>query len=120
MSERRIVWFVVLCSVAPLASITLSSNMARADDCLVAPGPLAPGRHWYYHTDIATQKKCWHLGAASQVSNGPASETGSQQTLETLMAVSSAPPAGAKNGLSEKDAQTLYVQFLEWKRRTGQ
>jgi hypothetical protein len=119
MSKRRIVSFVLLCSVAPLVSITLLPNMARADDCLVAPGALTPGSHWYYHTDIATQKKCWHLGAASQVSNAPASEMGPQQTLEALLAASSDAPARAKNEPSQTDAQTLYVQFLEWKRRAG-
>lgn len=115
MLERPIILFMLLCSAASLAALSVSSNIARADDCLVAPGPTSPGGHWYYRTERATQKKCWHLGDASQVSN-EASETVSQ----TLMAASSEPPAGTKNGLSEKDVQTLYAQFLEWKRRTGQ
>jgi hypothetical protein len=122
MSARRTISIVLACSVASGVSITLSTNMARAGDCLVAPGAAAPGRHWYYLTDRATQKKCWHLSTASQVSKTPASGIASQtpQTFQTLMAGLPEPAARARNGFSEKDVQILYAQFLEWKRRTGQ
>jgi hypothetical protein len=120
MSGRRIVSIMLVYSVAWGVSITPSTNMARADDCLVAPGSATPGRHWFYLTDRATQNKCWHLSGASEVSKKPASEMASQ-TFQTLIAASSAfTMAAAKNGMSEKDIQTLYAQFLEWKRRTGQ
>ena len=66
MSGRRIVSIMLVCSVASGVSITLSTTIARADDCLVAPGVTTPGRHWSYLTDRATQKKCWHLSGASQ------------------------------------------------------
>jgi hypothetical protein len=120
MSGRRIVSIMLVYSVAWGVSITPSTNMARADDCLVAPSSATPGRHWFYLTDRATQNKCWHLSGASEVSKKPASEMASQ-TFQTLIAASSAfTMAAAKNGMSEKDIQTLYAQFLEWKRRTGQ
>ena len=128
MSVRQIVSIMLVCSVASGVSITLSTNMARAGDCLVAPGSATPGRHWYYLTDRATQKKCWHLSGASQVSRksdaGQVSETpaseAAPQTFQTLMAGLPEPAAKTRNGFSEKDVQTLYAQFLEWKRRTGQ
>jgi hypothetical protein len=119
MSGRRIVSIMLVCSVASGVSITLSTNMARADDCLVAPGSATPGRHWFYLTDRATQNKCWHLSGASQVSKKPTSEMASQ-TFETLTAGLPEAAARAGNGFSEEDVQTLYAQFLEWKRRTGQ
>jgi hypothetical protein len=119
MSGRRIVSIMLVCSVASGVSITLSTNMASADDCLVEPGSAIPGRHWSYLTDRATQKKCWHLSGASQVSKKPASAMASQ-TFETLTAGLPETAARAGNGFSEEDVQTLYVQFLEWKRRTGQ
>ena len=119
MSGRRIISIMLVCSVASGVSITLSTNVARADDCLVAPGPTSPGGHWSYLTDRATQKKCWHLSSPSEVSKKPASMA--SQTFETLTAgLPEAPAARAGNGYSEEDAQTLYAQFLEWKRRTGQ
>ena len=118
MSKRQIVSIVQLCFLASLVSITLSANMARGGDCLAAPGLATPGGHWYFRTERTTQKKCWHLSDARQVSNGPTSET-TPPTLETLMAASSQTAARAKNGATEKDVQTLYAQFLEWKRRTG-
>lgn len=38
---------------------------AGAKDCLTAPKYAAPkGSHWYYHTDRAHERKCWHLGTA--------------------------------------------------------
>jgi hypothetical protein len=119
MSGRPIVSIMLVCSVASGASITLSANVARADDCLIAPGSATPGRHWSYLTDRATQKKCWHLSDAGQVSKTPASEMASQ-TFQTLTAGLPEPAARAGNGFSEEEVQTLYAQFLEWKRRTGQ
>jgi hypothetical protein len=89
MSGRRIVSIMLVYSVAWGVSITPSTNMARADDCLVAPGSATPGRHWFYLTDRATQNKCWHLSGASEVSKKPASEMASQ-TFQTLIAASSA------------------------------
>jgi hypothetical protein len=118
MSAGRISSIVLICSVASCGSITLLAKIAHAGDCLVAPGPAIPGSHWYYRTERATQKKCWHLGDAGQVSNAAASQIASQ-TLETLMTSLSEPVATAKNGLSQEEVQTLYSQFLEWKRRTG-
>ena len=119
MSERQICSIVQLCLFASLVCITLSATMARAVECLAAPGLATPGGHWYFRTERTTQKKCWHLSDAWQVSNGPTSET-TRPTLETLMAASSQTAARAKNGATEKDVRTLYTQFLEWKRRTGQ
>jgi hypothetical protein len=119
MSKRQIVSIVQLCSLASLVSITLSAKMARGDDCLAGPGLATPGSHWYFRTERTTQKRCWHLSDARQAPNGPASEK-TPPTLETLMAASSEPAATAKNGATEKDVRTLYTQFLEWKRRTGQ
>ena len=95
------------------------ANTARANDCLAAPSSATPGRHWYYRTERGTQKKCWHLSEASKVSNEAALEIASQ-TLQRLMAPSSNPVATFKNGTSQEDAEKLYAQFLEWKRRTGQ
>ncbi len=38
-----------------------TNNAVREDDCLAAPNSRAPeGSHWYYHTDRAKQRKCWH------------------------------------------------------------
>lgn len=65
---------------APIGSITLvvtllvggvgiavPTNIARADDCITAPNSPAPkGKHWYYRTDRAKQRKCWYLRAPDQ------------------------------------------------------
>ena len=44
--------------------IILGSNRAAlaADDCLAGPNRSpAPGGHWYYHRDRASDRKCWYL-----------------------------------------------------------
>jgi chitosanase len=47
--------------------IAVPSNTARADDCLTAPNSPAPaGSYWYYRTDRATQRKCWHVRATDR------------------------------------------------------
>jgi hypothetical protein len=46
------------------AAIMLGANCAAlaADDCLAAPNRSpAPGGHWYYHPDRASDRKCWYL-----------------------------------------------------------
>ena len=40
-------------------------TVTRADDCLTAPNSAAPaGSHWYYHMDLAKQRKCWYVRVA--------------------------------------------------------
>src|SRR6266566_3548203 len=42
-------------------------TVSRADDCLTAPNSAAPaGSHWYYHMDLAKQRKCWYVRVADQ------------------------------------------------------
>jgi hypothetical protein len=46
------------------AAIMLGANCAAfaADGCLAAPNRApAPGGHWYYHFDRASDRKCWYL-----------------------------------------------------------
>jgi hypothetical protein len=59
-------------SIAVVAALFMSGlclsvpDSARAEDCLTAPDSSAPqGSHWYYHTDRASQRKCWHFRAPS-------------------------------------------------------
>src|SRR5215475_5459186 len=46
-----------------LAGLTASASDARAaEDCIAKPTTQAPqGSHWYYHTDQASNQKCWFL-----------------------------------------------------------
>lgn len=83
----------------------LGPRTAYADDCLAQPNSSAPaGNHWYYHTDRATQRKCWYLRALDQPAQQPAAQTTSQPPptnpipLETSAASGGAPtsaPPGA-------------------------
>ena len=71
------------------AGIGVPANMARAADCLGAPTSGPPeGSHWYYRTDRATGRKCWHLGGLSP----PPQDTAAQ---EDESAATGAAPAGA-------------------------
>jgi hypothetical protein len=63
--------------VATLLAWGVGPGTARADDCLTQPNSSAPaGARWYYHTDRATQRKCWYLRGPDQ----PAAQTTSQAT----------------------------------------
>jgi hypothetical protein len=52
--------------------------------------------------------KCWYLGAAD----------GRGQEVTAQTAPSRAMTAATKGSISEKDTDLLYIQFLEWQRRT--
>ena len=49
------------------AGVGMPANIARADDCLLAPNsPTPQGSHWYYRMDWPRQRKCWYLRAPDQ------------------------------------------------------
>ena len=65
--------------------------VAAAETCLAAPSGKAPaGSHWHYHTDPATQGKCWHLTTDAGAAQKPAT----QETTETGTAATATPAAG--------------------------
>jgi hypothetical protein len=67
--------------VAMLFAWGVGPGAARAYDCLTQPNSSAPaGSRWYYHTDRATQRKCWYLRAPNQPAQQPAAQTTSQAT----------------------------------------
>ncbi len=58
-----------------VAVIVLGANRTAvaADDCLAGPDhPPAPGGHWYYHLDHASDRKCWYL--VEPAARAPAAE----------------------------------------------
>src|ERR1700746_1582551 len=55
-----------------LATVLMLDTSARADNCLLAPGRVtAPGVHWVYQTDPATNRRCWYL-----IATDPAAQAG--------------------------------------------
>lgn len=58
---------LMLAAAASLPAALSSSAVQAAENCLSAPKGAAPeGRHWYYRTDRAAQRKCWYLGSAER------------------------------------------------------
>jgi hypothetical protein len=91
-------------AVAVVGTILLSgifvgprANTAHADNCLTAPNSSAPtGSRWYYHTDRATQRKCWYLRTLDQPAQHPVAQTTSKAT--STNPVSLEKPATASGG----------------------
>jgi hypothetical protein len=53
---------LVLLTIISGVTTAAHLDLARADDCLMAPNSPAPkGSHWYYHLNRATQQKCWYV-----------------------------------------------------------
>jgi hypothetical protein len=85
MSQPRI--FGPVFSAAVLAALTLAAGPGRAaaEDCLAGPNGSAPqGRHWHYHLDRATHRKCWHVSSdgakAGQSAGRPAAQSVTRAT----------------------------------------
>ena len=55
--------FLVAAMLAGVAFMATSASAApAADECLAKPkGPAPAGKHWYYQTNRAVQRKCWYL-----------------------------------------------------------
>jgi hypothetical protein len=89
MSECVISCVKVVSAGLIATAVMLGTNRATlADDCLAGPDrPSAPGGHWYYHLDRATDRKCWYLveparaPAAEAAEPQPASEPPPQPTF---------------------------------------
>ncbi len=55
-----------------VATVLMLDTSARADNCRLAPGRVtAPGVHWVYQTDPATNRRCWYL-----IATDPAAQAG--------------------------------------------
>ncbi|HEY6257218.1 MAG TPA: hypothetical protein VIY51_15650 [Xanthobacteraceae bacterium] len=61
-----------------------ATDAARTDNCLTEPtGAAAPGTRWFYHSDRATNRKCWYLveaGPRAPAEAPPPSPEGAQQS----------------------------------------
>ncbi len=100
-------WAPALCA-GLLASIIVPFAGARADDCLTTEPTraAAPGSHWVYHMDRATNRKCWFLvqtgalpPAAPPAGQPPAPDPASPAfgSLFSWWTAGSNPPAAAPN-----------------------
>ncbi len=91
-----------------LTSIAAASPAASAaDDCLEAPGSTAPqGRHWRYHLDRQTQRKCWYLGVAAPAmpASHAAAAPAQPRTTANAARPSAPPPAPIRPPSSEQPA----------------
>lgn len=115
-----------------LLDASVAAIRAQATDCLIAPdSPASKNSHWYFRTDRAQQRKCWHLGASIQpVEQGSVQiERGSSlgKPIHSERAKSSYSLASFKEfikrrkgaDLSNEDVEGLYAAFLEWNHRTN-
>jgi len=86
----------------------------RANDCLTAPNASSPrGQHWYYHTDLPNNRKCWYLHAPLMHRAAKASESHAVSTIaDTPVSGSradSAPRLAHSRILSVKPKPTPFV-----------
>ena len=98
--------------------VSVPAKIAFALDCLTAPNSASPpNSHWYYRTDRAQDRKCWHL----QTDSGPA-EQGAVQAVREAPAKPSQSVAGGPGfkesvtqhagvKLSDQDVEKLYAEF---------
>jgi len=61
--SRWVVSSVVLVFAFAGVLVTAGASRAGTDECIPKPNAATPqGSHWYYRTDRASQRQCWHLG----------------------------------------------------------
>ena len=96
---------------------------AAAADCLSEPNSAAPeNSHWYYRTDRTTQRKCWYLRAANEPPQQDSVKTAQAAPAANAYSYASFKSFIAQRGkaeLSDADIKSLYAQFLEWRRHSG-
>lgn len=118
--------FVVMLLLCGL-SVGASAEPSRAAQCLAAPsGPAPQGNRWYYHTDRATQRKCWALKVTGappqQVAAQAVNEAPPPRPVRPVPALDRRSFASFKEfmaqrrgaNLSDQDLEKLYAEFLQW------
>ena len=84
---------------------THAQETRAQDNCLAAPSGKAPqGSHWRYHTDAATQTKCWYL----RTNADPAQKSATPDKPEPAVAATApaaATPKGAPDQTTGPEAQ---------------
>lgn len=87
------------CAILLIAAASMGADAAYAqaqDSCLKAPNARAPvGSHWYFHTDPATQSKCWSLKPTGQAPNQAAQPVPGQTAQPAPVQARPAPAAPA-------------------------
>lgn len=78
------------------------STSAGADACQASPKGAAPqGKHWYYHLERSSGRKCWYLGEAglktTAAKSKPASTPTARQDVENARAEAPPQPATAQS-----------------------
>jgi hypothetical protein len=85
-----------------------AKNVLAAGDCITEPNQIPPkGSRWQYHSDRATNRKCWHIAVVTP-------------SHTRYMPVRSAPELTVrrdKHQLSESEQAALFSEFLRWKER---
>jgi hypothetical protein len=73
------------CLVAGTSFVTIHlGDAGAADECLAAPKQAsAPGQHWYYRIDRATQRHCWYLGDAGKAASRTAKAASAHRSTLT-------------------------------------
>jgi hypothetical protein len=87
--------YVAVVAAGLLAAATpfsISSAFAT-DDCLAQPDrQTAPGEHWYYRSDPANNRKCWHVGeSATKLQEAPVTPTSNPALVQVQNAASTPP-----------------------------
>jgi hypothetical protein len=98
---------VAIIFLGTLGALGFSANISGAAvECITEPKYDPPeGRHWYYHIDRATDRKCWYLMALAP-ETPPATAALSQRASAR---------SPLSQTLSESDQAALYLEFLRWK-----
>src|SRR5689334_14608465 len=64
VASLRVSMLALATCACAIAMSSWSTQAAAAATCATAPKPAAPeGSHWRYHTDRATNRKCWYLAS---------------------------------------------------------
>jgi hypothetical protein len=95
MANRIILLVSMVLATAALAATSASAAPA-ADECLAQPkGPPPAGKHWYYRTNRAVQRKCWYLGDEGEtiVAAPPSKQSASAAPVDRDQKIDRQPPA---------------------------
>ncbi len=88
MPQRRLTLAPVALALVTALCAASTGSAHAADECVAKPNAPAPqGEHWYYRTDRATNRQCWHLGPQGTSVKKSATEASKQPASDSLPAM---------------------------------
>ena len=97
-----------------------SSISFAAEECITESKTSGPGKHWFYHVDPVSHRKCWFESPTSIQTDHAAPQSQSVSKPKRKTAVKAPGTKRTKEANIGDWRETLFREFLQWREQQPQ